>query len=167
MNLDSPVGTDTKIRQFKKLVRVVIVYIFVLMRLPTPWYASEARSLWYWCLHSADTFFRQLNLTLHISHDNVKRREQGKIINIVSSDFSIDKFSVLITSNASKTVYTMRESEIPFEMTSCVLLFGAAWPSVTRDLDRGSTKCVTSVRVSCGHEEMLPAGWDGYKRGQQ
>ena len=48
----------------------------------------------------------------------------------------------------------------------CVIVW-AEWPSVTGDPDWGSTKCVTSVRVSCGHEEMLPAGWDGYKRGQQ
>ena len=61
----------------------------------------------------------------------------------------------------------MRESEIPFEIMSHVLLFGAERHSVTRDPDGGSTKCVTSVRASCGHEEMLPADWDGYKRGQQ
>ena len=59
------------------------------------------------------------------------------------------------------------ETEILFEMMSRMLLFGTEWPSVTGDLDQGSTKCVTTVRVSCGHEEMLPAGWDRYKRGQQ
>ena len=63
--------------------------------------------------------------------------------------------------------FIVRESEIPFEMTSRMLLFRAALPSVTRDPDGGSIKCVTSVRVSCRHEEMLPVGWDGYKRGQQ
>ena len=61
----------------------------------------------------------------------------------------------------------MRESEIPFEMTSCMLLSEAELPSVTKDPDQGSTKCVTLVGASCGHEEMLPAGCGGYKRGQQ
>ena len=65
------------------------------------------------------------------------------------------------------SVPSLRESKILFEMTSHVLLSGTERPSVTKDPDRGSTKCVTSVRVSCRHEEMLLAGWDGYKRGQQ
>ena len=36
-----------------------------------------------------------------------------------------------------------------------------------QDPDQGSIKCVTSLRVSCRHEEMLHIAGDGYKRGQQ